>query len=125
MTHSHPLDLAIVHAALAARRFDYVGLIGSKSKRARFTHRLRAAGVDEEAIGELVCPIGVDGIRSKLPAAIAAAVTAELLQRDEALAIGVPGSRAARRRRRDRAKPAAPHLRGRAGRFFPEGFGAA
>ena len=34
MTHSHPLDLAIVHAALAAGRFDYVGLIGSRSKRA-------------------------------------------------------------------------------------------
>ena len=85
MTHSHPLDFAIVHAALAARCFDYVGLIGSKSKRARFTRRLREAGVDEEAIGELVCPIGVDGIRSKLPAAIAAAVTAELLQREESL----------------------------------------
>lgn len=85
MTHSHPLDLAIVHAALATRRFDYVGLIGSKSKRARFTRRLREAGVDDDAITELKCPIGVDGIRSKLPAAIAAAVTAELLRREESL----------------------------------------
>lgn len=85
MTHSHPLDLAIVHAALAAARFDYVGLIGSKSKRARFTHRLREAGLRDDAIAELVCPIGVDGIRSKLPAAIAAAVTAELLRREESL----------------------------------------
>ena len=85
MTHSHPLDLAIVHAALAAARFDYVGLIGSKSKRARFTRRLREAGVDDDALAELKCPIGVDGIRSKLPAAIAAAVTAELLRREESL----------------------------------------
>lgn len=85
MTHSHPLDLAIVHAALAAARFDYVGLIGSKSKRARFTRRLREAGLRDDAIAELVCPIGVDGIRSKLPAAIAAAVTAELLRREESL----------------------------------------
>ena len=84
MTHSHPLDLAIVHAALAAGRFDYVGLIGSRSKRARFTRRLRAARLEEEAIAALVCPIGVDGIRSKLPAAIAAAVAAELLRHDEA-----------------------------------------
>ena len=86
MTHSHPLDLAIVHSALVAGRFDYVGLIGSKSKRARFSHRLREAGVDDESIAELVCPIGVGGIRSKLPAAIAAAVAAELLQREETLA---------------------------------------
>ena len=86
MTHSHPLDLAIVHAALAAGRFDYVGLIGSKSKRARFTRRLREAGVGAEAIAKLVCPIGVGGIRSKLPAAIAAAVAAELLLQEEALA---------------------------------------
>ena len=94
MTHSHPLDLAIVHSALVAGRFDYVGLIGSKSKRARFVHRLREAGVDDESIAELVCPIGVAGIRSKLPAAIAAAVAAELLQRDETLvplSLGVKG----------------------------------
>ena len=91
MTHSHPLDLAIVHSALVAGRFDYVGLIGSKSKRARFVHRLRDAGVDDESIAELVCPIGVGGIRSKLPPAIAAAVAAELLQREETLAPRSPG----------------------------------
>ena len=84
MTHSHPLDLAIVHAALSAGRFDYVGLIGSKSKRARFIRRLRESGIDDKAIAGLVCPIGVRGIRSKLPAAIATAVAAELLQRTEA-----------------------------------------
>ncbi len=85
MTHSHPLDLAIVHAALAAARFDYVGLIGSKSKRARFTRLLREAGVNDDALAKLVCPIGVEGIRSKLPAAIATAVAAELLRRAESL----------------------------------------
>ena len=86
MTHSHPRDLAIVHAALAAGRFGYVGLIGSASKRARFTRRLRDAGVGEGRIAELVCPIGVAGIGSKLPAAIAAGVAVQLLERDEALA---------------------------------------
>src|SRR5579883_3227088 len=35
MTHSHPLDLAIVSRALAAERFAFVGLIGSETKRAR------------------------------------------------------------------------------------------
>ena len=100
MTHSHARDLAIVHAALAAGRFGYVGLIGSASKRARFTRRLREAGVSEARIAELVCPIGLPGIRSKHPAAIAAGVAVQLLECDEALgtsampmhdaAIGVP-----------------------------------
>ena len=81
MTHHHPLDLAIVHAALAAERFGYVGLIGSASKRARFTRRLREAGVAEDRITELVCPVGMPAIRSKLPAAIAAGIAAQLLER--------------------------------------------
>ena len=86
MTHSHAVDLAIVHAALAAGRFGYVGLIGSASKRARFTRRLREADVAEARIAELACPIGVPGIGSKHPAAIAAGVAVQLLERDEALA---------------------------------------
>ena len=81
MTHHHPLDLAIVHAALAAGRFGYVGLIGSKSKRARFASRLRKAGMDEERIAGLVCPVGMPSIRSKLPAAIATGIAAQLLER--------------------------------------------
>ena len=85
MTHSHARDLAIVHAALAAGRFGYVGLIGSASKRARFTRRLREAGVPKERIAELVCPIGLPMIGSKHPAAIAAGVAVQLLERDEAL----------------------------------------
>ena len=80
MTHNHPLDLAIVHAALAAERFGYVGLIGSASKRARFTRRLREAGIAEARIAELVCPVGMPSIRSKHPAAIAAGIAAQLLE---------------------------------------------
>jgi xanthine dehydrogenase accessory factor len=85
MTHSHQLDLALVYAALAGDRFPYVGLIGSKSKRARFEKRLAAAGIPSARIADLVCPIGVQGIQSKLPAAIAAATVAQLIVRDEAL----------------------------------------
>ena len=80
MTHHHPLDLAIVHAALAADRFGYVGLIGSKAKRARFASRLRKAGMDEERVAALVCPVGMPSIRSKLPAAIATGIAAQLLE---------------------------------------------
>ena len=85
MTHSHARDLAIVHAALAAGRFGYVGLIGSASKRARFTRRLREAGVAQARVAELVCPVGLPTIASKHPAAIAAGVAVQLLERDEAL----------------------------------------
>ena len=55
------------------------------SKRVRFERRLAEAGVSPERIADLVCPIGVTGIESKVPAAIAAATVAELLIRDEAL----------------------------------------
>jgi xanthine dehydrogenase accessory factor len=85
MTHSHQLDLALVHAALIDERFPYVGLIGSRSKRVRFEKRLAAAGVPSQRIAQLVCPIGVRGIDSKTPAVIAAATVAEVLVRDETL----------------------------------------
>ena len=79
MTHSHPLDLAIVAEALRQDRFAYVGLIGSATKRARFISQMRAAGLAEEAIAPLVCPIGLPGVEGKEPAVIAAAVAAQLL----------------------------------------------
>lgn len=91
MTHSHQLDLAVVAAALADDRFPYVGLIGSKTKRARFEGRLAEGGVPTARIADLVCPIGAGGVRSKAPAAIAAATAVDLLVRDEALrATSVP-----------------------------------
>jgi xanthine dehydrogenase accessory factor len=88
MSHSHQLDLALVHAALRDERFPYVGLIGSRTKRARFERRLAEAGIPQARIKSLVCPIGVVGIHSKAPAVIAAATAAELLVRDEALRAG-------------------------------------
>lgn len=89
MTHSHALDLAIVDAALRADRFPYVGVIGSATKRARFERRLAEAGLSAEAIARMVCPIAGGFVRSKLPAAIAAAAAVEFLATDEALAATV------------------------------------
>ena len=85
MTHSHGLDLEIVDVVLRNSNFAFVGLIGSATKRARFIRRLREAGVPDENIGKLVCPIGISSIKSKHPAAIAAATAAQLLERDEVL----------------------------------------
>jgi xanthine dehydrogenase accessory factor len=83
MTHSHALDLAIIEKALRDERFPFVGVIGSTSKRARFVRRLREGGVSEERIAGLACPIGIGGIVSKAPAAIAVAAAAQLIERDE------------------------------------------
>jgi xanthine dehydrogenase accessory factor len=85
MTHSHPLDLAVMAAALADGRFPYVGVIGSKTKRARFTRQLAEAGIARAQIADMVCPIGAAAIHSKLPAVIAATTAVELLERDETL----------------------------------------
>jgi xanthine dehydrogenase accessory factor len=96
MTHSHPLDLAVVAAALADVRFPYVGVIGSKTKRARFTRQLAEGGVPRPRIADLVCPIGDAAVRSKLPAVIAATTVVELLERDEALKSSVDVGQAGR-----------------------------
>jgi xanthine dehydrogenase accessory factor len=80
MTHSHQIDLAIVEAALRRGNFRYVGLIGSRTKRARFLRRLAQRGVTTDAIARLVCPIGVTDIAGKHPAEIAIAVAAQILQ---------------------------------------------
>jgi xanthine dehydrogenase accessory factor len=79
ITHSHALDLAVVAEALRQDRFAYVGVIGSATKRARFTSQLKAAGFAEARIAKLVCPIGAPGIAGKEPAVIAVAVAAQLL----------------------------------------------
>jgi xanthine dehydrogenase accessory factor len=85
MTHSHAMDLAIAARALAMSHIPYVGVIGSATKRARFVSRLRAGGLGEGELGRFCCPIGLAGIRSKLPAAIAASTAADVVARDEVL----------------------------------------
>jgi xanthine dehydrogenase accessory factor len=84
MTHSHPLDLAIVSQALP-RSFPFVGLIGSATKRARFESRMKDAGLPEAARLRLVCPVGVEGVDGKEPAIIAASMAAALLRAREDL----------------------------------------
>ena len=56
MTHSHALDLDIAAAALKRRRFPYIGLIGSDTKRARFVGALRTLGLSQDDVDRLICP---------------------------------------------------------------------
>lgn len=84
MTHHHGLDLAIADAALRRPGIAYLGVIGSASKRARFRRLLGEAGHAAADVERMVMPVGIAGIRSKLPAAIALAIATDLLMRDEA-----------------------------------------
>jgi xanthine dehydrogenase accessory factor len=80
MTHSHPLDFEICSRILARGDFAYCGLIGSVSKRRRFEKQMREQGMAAAAFDRLTCPVGIAGIDSKKPEAIAIAVAAQLLQ---------------------------------------------
>lgn len=82
LTHDHALDFALVDRALRRDDLPHVGVIGSRTKRARFSSRLLQIGHTSEAIHRMVCPIGIPGVESRLPAAIAASVAAELLVAD-------------------------------------------
>lgn len=83
LTHDHALDLALVDAALRRPDIGWIGCVGSKSKRARFSSKFRDMGHTDAAIRRMVMPVGALGPRSKAPAAIAAAVAVELLVADE------------------------------------------
>jgi xanthine dehydrogenase accessory factor len=79
LTHSHDLDLAIVHAIFRRGDFGWLGLIGSRSKRARFERRLLERGVAPEALARMVCPIGLPALVGKEPGVIAVSAVAQLL----------------------------------------------
>jgi xanthine dehydrogenase accessory factor len=83
MTHSHPLDFSIAAKALQRHDLDFVGLIGSETKRARFASTVRQINLPEADIERLVCPIGIPDIQGKEPAVIAASVAAQLIQQRE------------------------------------------
>ena len=79
LTHSHALDQRLSEAIVARADVGWFGLIGSKTKRVQFERRMAARGLPAERIAAMVCPIGLPGIRSKLPAVIATSVCAQLL----------------------------------------------
>lgn len=87
LTHDHALDYALVSAGLAGGGFCFFGVIGSKTKRARFMSRLRDDGFSEAVLTRLTSPIGLPQLKSKAPEVIAVSVAADLLMRQEAARI--------------------------------------
>ena len=84
MTHSHELDQNLCEALLRRGDFAWLGLIGSATKHRRFMQRLKEKGLTQAQLARLTCPIGIPGIQSKQPGAIAVSVAAQLLQLREA-----------------------------------------
>lgn len=80
LTHSHVLDQRITEEILNRGDFGFLGLIGSKTKRARFLRRFETRGIDAAVLARLICPIGLRGIQGKEPGVIAVAVAAQLLE---------------------------------------------
>ena len=79
MTHNHPLDLELTDAILARGDHGYFGLIGSKTKWAKFRHRLAARGHGADRLATVRCPLGLPEVQGKLPLEIAIAVAGEVI----------------------------------------------
>lgn len=78
LTHDHALDFLLVAEALAHSEAAYIGMIGSKTKRASFENWYHSDGTGHST-DALTCPIGTTGSRDKRPAVIAAVVAAEVI----------------------------------------------
>lgn len=109
MTHNHQLDLELTAAILKRNDFAYFGLIGSRTKRVKFEHRLRERGFASETVQRMRCPMGLAEVKGKLPVEIAISIAGEIIatynatfgqkdngqdvQRGETVARLVPSSR--------------------------------
>ncbi|KRB26399.1 MULTISPECIES: xanthine dehydrogenase accessory protein XdhC [Mesorhizobium] len=80
LTHDHALDFLIVAEALKRNDAAYVGMIGSKTKKATFKNWfLKSAEGSEAEFSRLVSPIGGDAVKDKRPPVIAALAAAEIM----------------------------------------------
>ena len=96
LTHDHALDFMIAGEALKREDAAYVGMVGSRTKRAKFASWYRTEGGTEEALRRLVLPIGDFGLVDKRPEVIAALAAAEIMVqigRREASLVRVPDSK--------------------------------
>ncbi len=96
LTHDHALDFLIAAEALKRADSPYVGMVGSRTKRAKFSNWYMAEGGDRQAVRRLVLPIGAFGLVDKRPEVIAALAAAEIMVhigRREAPLLRVPDSK--------------------------------
>jgi xanthine dehydrogenase accessory factor len=74
--HTHDIDVLLQALRTPAR---YIGLMASRSKRARIVQALRDDGLDEDALARVHSPIGL-AIGAETPAELAVSIVAELIQ---------------------------------------------
>lgn len=79
LTHDHALDFLIVAEALQRGDAVYVGMIGSKTKKATFKNWLKREIGSDGLFENLVCPVGGSVVKDKRPEVIAALAAAEVL----------------------------------------------
>lgn len=80
LTHDHALDFLIAAEALKRSDAAYVGMIGSKTKKATFRNWfLKTANGSEMEFERLVSPIGGDAVKDKRPPVIAALAASEMM----------------------------------------------
>ena len=91
LTYAHALDLDLCHRLLG-HGFSSLGLIGSRTKWARFRSRLRALGHADGQIARIRCPIGNPAL-GKHPQAIAIGVAQDLLRRKAPAAVSQEAAR--------------------------------
>ncbi|WMT86063.1 xanthine dehydrogenase accessory protein XdhC [Pelagibacterium sp. 26DY04] len=80
LTHDHGLDFLIASEALLRNDALYVGMIGSKTKRATFKSWLSDMGHDIALMDRLTMPIGGADVKDKRPEVIAALTAAEIVR---------------------------------------------
>jgi xanthine dehydrogenase accessory factor len=79
LTHDHALDFLIAAEALKRMDAAYVGMIGSKTKRATFRNWLSRETGQTELFERLICPIGGMAVKDKRPTVIATLAAAEIM----------------------------------------------
>jgi xanthine dehydrogenase accessory factor len=80
MTMGHATDRPILEEIFRQnRKFPFLGVIGSRSKRAVLLKELAAAGISDEQARSFHCPIGLD-IGTNQPGEIAVSLVAQLIQ---------------------------------------------
>ncbi|MBB6486219.1 xanthine dehydrogenase accessory protein XdhC [Rhizobium lusitanum] len=79
LTHDHALDFLITAEALKRSDAAYVGMIGSKTKRATFRNWLAREIGHADLFDRLICPIGGTAIKDKRPTVIATLAAAEIM----------------------------------------------
>ena len=79
LTHSHDYDFKIINEILIYKSFKFIGLIGSKTKKNRFSSMLEKNGHEKKLINLIECPVGLNINHSKEPNEIAISILAKLI----------------------------------------------